>query len=198
MSIEDEQSELLRDLPPLVHAAAGGNLEDVWVLLTSGAQINEADGEGWTALHAAAARRQPQIVEALLAAGADPNVADAAGFTPLLNAAGPGDPASVQALIGAGADVAVAHPTYGWSPLSRAAEWDNSDVLILLLRAGADPNQSCPLISAAEAGSLRCTQELVAAGADHTVRLDGHTAADYARKHQHSSVAAFLDRLATA
>ncbi len=168
------------------------------MLLASGAQVNEADDGGWTALHAAATRRHPQIVEALLAAGADPHAADDAGFTPLLNAAGPGDPASVQALIGAGAEVAVVHAAYGWTPLTRAAEWDNFDVLALLLHAGADPNQNWPLISAAEAGSLRCARELVAAGADHTVRLDGHTAADYARKHQHSGVAAFLDRLATA
>ncbi|WAA64845.1 ankyrin repeat domain-containing protein [Microbacterium oxydans] len=197
MSLESEkEEEFLRALPPLVRAAAVGDLERVCVLLAAGASASETDDVGWTALHAAAVRRYPQIVEALLAAGADPNVADSYGFTPLLNASGPGDAASVEALLHAGADVEVSDAHLGWRPLSRAAEWDNFEVLVLLLSAGADPNQDSPLIAAAEAGSLRCVRALVAHGADPAMRIEGHTASHYARRRNHHDIAAYLDNLA--
>ncbi|WP_083199501.1 ankyrin repeat domain-containing protein [Microbacterium oleivorans] len=200
MSPKDEEQEqaYLEQLPPLVRAAATGDLERARALLAAGRSVNEADATGWTALHAAATRRHPQIVRALLAAGADPDVTDSAGFTPLLNASGPGDSASVEALLNAGADVAVSDIDNGWCPLSRAAEWDNFEVLTLLLAAGADPNHDSPLVDAAEAGSLRCVRALVAAGADPTKQIDGQTAAEYARSHNHDDVVAYLENLVAA
>ncbi|WP_419865918.1 ankyrin repeat domain-containing protein [Microbacterium oleivorans] len=195
LSDEDQKKELPEGLPPLVRAAAVGDLEQVCALLSAGASANEADSTGWTALHAAAARRHPRIVDALLASGASPEAADSAGFTPLLNASGPGDADSVKALLDAGANVTVMDFDVGWTPLSRAAEWDNFEVLTLLLAAGADPNRGAPLVDAIEAGSLRCVRALVTAGADTSMRVDDHSAAQLARTHSHHDVADYLESL---
>jgi ankyrin repeat protein len=53
-------------------------------LLSGGAAVDHADGDGRTALRAAAWAGHEDIVLALLTAGADPNLADAEGRTPLI------------------------------------------------------------------------------------------------------------------
>ncbi|WP_258725853.1 ankyrin repeat domain-containing protein [Cellulomonas sp. NS3] len=194
--VDQDEQEFLAGLPPLVHAAATGDVELVRSLLSQGADVAETDEEGWSALHAAASRRHPEVVEVLLAAGADPQAATLDGFTVLLNAAGPGDARSVAALLNAGANVRAQSHRLGWTPLSRAADNGNLPVLELLLAAGADPHEDEPLVAAAEAGSLACVRALLAAGADPTVRTDGSTPAELALLHGHTDVANHLDGLA--
>ena len=65
-------------------ASRVGDVEWVKLLLNAGAQVNAKTPTGWTALHAAAAKGKPDVVQALLAAGAVVNpkcLPD--GFTPL-------------------------------------------------------------------------------------------------------------------
>jgi uncharacterized protein len=171
---ESDECEFLESLPPLVRAAASGDLPAVRAVLDAGTDVGDSDQDGWTALHAAATRRHPEAVEALPAAGADPNATND-GFSVLLNAAGPGDAASVRLLLQAGATVRARHPSYGWTPLSRAAEWCNIDVVQLLVSAGADVEENAPLIAAAESGCDACVEVLLAAGATPPARRDGTT-----------------------
>lgn len=193
--MEQDEREFFASLPPLVRAAATGDLEQVRSLLAKGADVAETDEEGWSALHAAASRRHPQIVEVLLAAGADPQAATTDGFTVLLNAAGVGDARSIAALLRAGAQVQVRDDRFGWTPLSRAAEHGNAPVLELLLAGGADPHEDEPLVAAAEAGSLACVRALLTAGANPSVRTEDGTPAELARLHGHVDVANYLDGL---
>ncbi|RKR74187.1 ankyrin repeat domain-containing protein [Frondihabitans australicus] len=72
--------------PPLVAAAARGDLDEATKLLAGGASPDSADDAGWSALHAAASRSHLEVCLLLLGAGADIDVVDDAGFSPLHNA----------------------------------------------------------------------------------------------------------------
>jgi ankyrin repeat protein len=59
----------------LLHAAVTrGNLDDVKILIASGARVNCSGDLGSTPLHYAASRGHREIAIELLRAGADPNV----------------------------------------------------------------------------------------------------------------------------
>jgi ankyrin repeat protein len=53
-------------------AAAHGNKDTVRALLDAGAEVNAKDFTGWTALHAAAFKGDPEIVQLLLEHGGIP------------------------------------------------------------------------------------------------------------------------------
>src|ERR1700687_2087889 len=58
---------------PLMVAVANGDAVSVRRLLESGAHVNDADADGYTALHRASHCGDIHIVKALIAAGADVN-----------------------------------------------------------------------------------------------------------------------------
>ncbi|MGC4030316.1 MAG: ankyrin repeat domain-containing protein [Tepidisphaeraceae bacterium] len=111
---------------PLFTAAASPyNKADLIIkaLLNAGANFNQKDVEGLTALHVAAMNQIPaygtvdsiaaERIKALINAGADVNARDAYGRTPLMYAAmmpklggdfGQADTSSIEALLAAGAD----------------------------------------------------------------------------------------------
>ena len=74
----------------LIMAALGGEDDRVGQLIAAGANVNHADGNGWTALVAAAMRGNEATVERLLAAGANVECADIKGMTALMPAAAGG------------------------------------------------------------------------------------------------------------
>lgn len=193
---EDERTAeegFLASLPPLVRAAATGDVAEVRALLRAGAAPTEAAADGWSALHAAATRGHVEVVRELLAAGAPVDLRRPDGMTPLLNGAGRGGSACVEVLLRAGADPNATEPRFGWTPLSRAAECADAASVRLLLDAGADPDAGTPIVDAAEAGSLECVRLLLEAGAGPGVRVEGRTVAELARRHGHEEVAAVLD-----
>jgi ankyrin repeat protein len=88
----------------LHHAAIGGHVEVVEVLLESGAGIDGIGSRGETALLLASSKGNYQVVRLLTEKGADPNKASADGKTPLHKAAMVGSAEAVDALLAAGAD----------------------------------------------------------------------------------------------
>ena len=191
-----QPDEWINELPALVRAAVKGNVSETAGLLRTGSDPNEADGDGWTALHAAAVFNHLQIVKLLLQAGAAVDTRSHGGFTPLLNAAQAEAPV-VAALLDAGADPAAQEAGLGWRPLSRFAEYANAPAVRLLLDAGAevdagDFSGATALMDAAEAGSAECVELLLRAGADPAMTCKGQTASALAARHGHHALAAYL------
>ena len=123
---------------PLHLAAAGGHLESVELLLTSGSEIDAQGTRGETAIYLAAAGGQAQVVSALLAAGANPNLATLELRTPLQRAAMEGSLETVKVLLKGGAD-ATAKDKQGRSALDLAERYnkgpDGNRVVAELLAA---------------------------------------------------------------
>ena len=114
----------------LLHYAAGDSHPDrVAELLTSGADANAQDDNGWTALHFAAQARSAACVALLLRGGADPSLQDSDGNTALWRAVywSGGDGAVIGLLREAGSDPFTKNK-HGVSPISLARMIDNYDV----------------------------------------------------------------------
>ena len=108
------------------------NAERVKLLLREGANINQKNERGNTALHYAAERGKIEVVKLLLDNRADPNPVDTRGNTPLHYAANNGYPETCKLLLENGANVNQAN-RYGWTPLHYAAERGKIEVAKLLL-----------------------------------------------------------------
>ncbi len=65
---------------PLIEAAYEGNTVQVQALIDEGADVNERDAAGRTALMIAASRGHTYVVQLLLEKGADPNARDNNGL----------------------------------------------------------------------------------------------------------------------
>ena len=90
-------------LPPLVPAAHDGRTAEVRRLLDEGADVDQADEYGFTALLWASARNHIEIAAVLLEAGADVNKANFYGRTPMSWACYDGHLAMAQLLSSYGA-----------------------------------------------------------------------------------------------
>src|SRR5262249_14763936 len=148
----------------LMTAARSGSAAAVKALIARGGDVNAREKrDAQTALMWAVSERHPQVVEALIAAGADVKVRsftyrkvitrsseptggsgpaeiiEQGGYTPLLFASRVGDAVSARLLIEAGASVNDTTPE-GASALVTAAHSDKTEVALLLLEKGADPN----------------------------------------------------------
>jgi ankyrin len=140
---------------PLMFAARVGDLDSAKLLVTAGANVNDADAWGVSAMVLAAHSGYRELVVYLLEKGADPNSA-AAGFTALHEAIMRRDEQMVAALLDRGANANV--PLGTWTPTRRdskdfnfhpalvgatpfwlAARFDEPGVMRLLVKHGADP-----------------------------------------------------------
>ncbi len=153
-------------------AARAGDRDAVRTMLQQGADVNETQGDGVTALHWAARRGDSEISAMLLLAGANARAATRSGrFTPLHLAAERGSAAVVRSLLGAGAEANAATST-GATALMFAAAAGEPAVIAALLDAGAEPNAAetfrgqTPLIWAAAANRVEAVKLLIARGAD--------------------------------
>jgi ankyrin repeat protein len=162
----------------LVTAAGHGDVVKVRELIASKVDVNGRDSPpsdpafGQTALHAAAAAGQAEVVHTLIMSGANLE-------------------AKTIEFGGSARN--------GWTPLRLAAAGGNAEMVRLLADAGADPEantlqaiEKTPLMEAAERGDWRMVQALLAAGADPSRTCWGNTATDFASAAGHSEVAAIL------
>jgi len=163
------------DGSPIANAAMNGDREAVRALLKKGLDVNEAQGDGSTALHWAAIKGDAQLAQMLIYAGANVRATTRIGaYTPLYLAAKGGYSDVVAALLAAGAD-AKAVTANGTTPLMIAAAAGDTKSITSLIENGADINAldgakgETPLIFAAGFNRTDAVKLLLARGADHKI-----------------------------
>jgi ankyrin repeat protein len=124
---------------PLLDAVRSDDRPAVESLLKQGANPNEREPDGATALAWAAIRANAEITSLLLHAKADPNLANELGIGPLSLAISNGAPKIVDQLLAANANPNVAREN-GETPLMTAARLGQVDVMKRLLVKGANAN----------------------------------------------------------
>lgn len=160
---------------PIRYAIDNDNREMLRLLLERGAEVNER-AFGWTALHAAARNGKTEAVRCLLEHGAEVN-ALAFGDTALHEAAENGKTEVVRCLLEHGAEVDLrSRRPHGATPLLLAAalQTRRSELLRLLLEAGADPNARAgggcsPFMLAAERPCREACDLMRRYGAEYTI-----------------------------
>ena len=163
---------------PLIDAVRTQNVQAVRALLAQKVDLDAAEADGFTALHWAAQRNDPQMVDVLLGAGANPRSSTRYNITPLYLAASNGSAAIMERLLQAGADPN-ATAMEGQTMLMTAARSGQADAVRLLLRRGAPVDAKEPyrgqtaLMWAAAEGNTAAADVLVEAGADLALKSTG-------------------------
>ncbi len=158
---------------PLADAVMRGDSAGLRVLLKQGADVNEVQGDGMTALHWAASRGNLAATRMLVSAGArlDP-VTRNGNYTPLHLAAQNGRAEAVKALLAAGANVNATTSSGGASALHFAASSGDAATIEALVDKGASVNvresafSQTPLMWAAAANRVSAITALIKRGAD--------------------------------
>lgn len=169
--------------------------------------------DGAPLLAIAARAASLEVMRFLISAGADVNGRTPVGETPLMLASFFFDETreatgqafqrheeAVKLLVSSGADLE--NLPYHYTPLAYAAYRGNERVVRYLIERGARVNADAqdggtyvntPLMMAAIQGHERIARSLLQAGADADVRVyGGHTAAEFAAKYNHKSLADLL------
>jgi len=126
----------------LHEAVAEGDVEQVKLLISRGADVNARDkGTGWTPIFKATNAGHAEVVRVLLDKGASADTGDARGYGPICYAIWNEDMEMVQALVAAGADINrrfSAESSY--NAFFEAIWMDNPSLVKWLMNAGADVN----------------------------------------------------------
>lgn len=161
----------------LLDATRAGDAQRVARLLTDRPDLNEATGDGMTALHLAAQSGHANIVQSLLNAGAEVDPTTRIGsYTPLHIASTQANSAIVGLLLDAGADATATTTNSHVTALHLAAqEVGGAESVKLLLEHGADPNATeisagqTPLMFAAANNRVDAIELLLGEGADPSI-----------------------------
>ena len=193
-----------------VFSSHAGSLEDFFVavrndntgsigrLLERGFDPNSRDQKGRTGLAVAIQEHSLKAAKLLLAQPAiEINALNAAGESALMMAAIKGDTESATLLLDRGAQV----NQPGWSPLHYAATGPEPRLVQLLLDRGAtvdalSPNETTPLMMAAQYGSEDSVGLLLAKGADPARRnQQGQRAFEFAKRSGREPLVAQLQKV---
>ena len=154
----------------LILAAKRGYYDTVKELLGNGANVNQTNKDGWTALHGAAFNGHTDIVRLLLKWGANVNQADDSGMTVLSMAAAKGHIDTVRLLLDQ--KYGVHMNVEANLALNLATYQGHTDIVILLLDKGVDVNKgdaidgTRALQLAIEGGNMELVNLLLGVGAD--------------------------------
>ena len=189
------------DPASLIDAVQRGDRVAVSALLDRGADVDDAEGDGMTALHWAARLDDLAMIELLLEAGASPRAATRFGVTALELAGNNGSAAAVARLLRGGADPN-ARSREGQTPLMSAAASGRVDAVRALLAHGAEVDAAesyrgqTALMWAAGEGHVDAMRALLAAGARvHAATKSGFTPLLFAvRNAQIEAMRVLLDR----
>ena len=159
---------------PVVTATRQGDLEALRALIEQGADVNQAEGDGMTALHWAAKMNDAAAAGLLIEAGATIDAGTRiGGHTPLHVASRSGSASVSRLLLASGTDADVdAETTTGSTALHFAAGGGHADVARLLLEHGADTDAAeakwgqTPLVFAAAWNRENVIRVLLEHGAD--------------------------------
>jgi len=154
-----------RVTPAIFEAALQGDLVTIKSVLKNGVPAGAADENGRTLLMLAAFNGHTAVANALLGAGASVMPKDSIGRTALMYAASGPFPGTVELLLAHGAPLDDTDSNEHFSALMFAAAEGQADVVRLLLQRGANP-------------AIK--------------DVDGDTAADFARKNNHTEVESLL------
>jgi ankyrin repeat protein len=162
----------------LIEATKRQDLGAVRSLLAKRAAVNAAGADGFTPLHWAAERNNPELVDLLVAARADAKATTRYNVSPLYLAALNGNATVIERLLNAGADPnGTAHE--GQTMLMTAALSGQPAAVRLLLARGAKVDTVEPykgqtaLMWAAAEGNTAAAEVLLEAGADIQAKSTG-------------------------
>ncbi|XP_062517074.1 protein fem-1 homolog C-like [Corticium candelabrum] len=161
--IDIEQTGMVMFLHEEIHGAAAlwtsaacGHLEIVKKLIDSGADVTHSTNSGSTPLRAACYDGHLNVVKLLKRQGSDINMPNKYGHTPLMIACYKQHDRVVRYLLNCGVDVNRQSELRGNTALHDAAEAGNTQIVNLLLEAGATVQRRdgdiSPLLSAAAVG----------------------------------------------
>lgn len=176
----------------LLWAAHWNDAATADLLIRAHADANIANDLGMTPLSRACTNGSAALVELLLNAGANPNTRIATGVTPIMTCASSGNVDAVRLLLARGVDVNAKEPSQNQDALMWAAAERHSNVIRLLIEAGANPRAHTKkgftaLHFAAREGDIESVRELLASGVNVNVRSLPETAADPGRSKEESS-----------
>ena len=186
--------------PLMCACLEGGRLDNIKRLLELGADIQQLDYNGWSALHFAARDSSPEIIEYLLSLGMTVNMTDKSGRTPLMCACYKGGRLdNIKRLLELGADIQQLEFNDGWSALHFAARDSSPEIIEYLLSLGMTVNMTCktgqtPLMCACyKGGRLDNIKRLLELGADiQQLDYDGWSALHFAARDSSPEIIEYL------
>ena len=130
---------------PLIEAASRGDAATCRRLVEAGADSNQRDKSGSTALHHSVRSQSIETVRELLDLGADVDARDHNGVTPLWEAMSTHESVPLlSALLKAKPDLSICGPPFNYTPLEQAIEFALDEIADLLRAAGA--KEPAPII----------------------------------------------------